>query len=263
MRLDSYLHKFKNVKSRTLAARLIKSGAVSILGKKIIDVSHDVEEGLIDDHIEISNADISKYVSRAGLKLESALKYFSTINSNFNPKDSICLDIGSSTGGFTDCLLQHGAKEVFCVDVGSDQLDEKIRKDNRVHVFEKTDIRNFFDALSKTSMNFVAPISHVVTDVSFISLAHIIPALKTLIFKNIVSKDMFGIFLIKPQFEVGPENLNKKGIVSDDEKSAEACKKIIETFEKEKFNVIDCIPSPITGGDGNKEYLIGVHYLEN
>lgn len=263
MRLDIYLHQYKNVKSRTLAARLIKSGAVSISGTVITDTSHDVEVGLLDDHIVIAPADISRYVSRAGLKLEGALKHFSALDTRFDPADAVCLDIGSSTGGFTDCLLQHDAREVFSVDVGTDQMDATLRQNPRVHLFEQTDIRNFATALRDKIPLQQPNISYVVIDVSFISLTHIIPVLNSLILEGVVTRDMRGIFLIKPQFEVGAAHINKQGVVTDDQVARAACDAVATICIQHRFKVFDYIRSDIAGGDGNVEYLIGVQSLEN
>lgn len=263
MRLDIYLHQYKNIKSRTLAARLIKSGAVSISGTIITDASHNIEIGSLDDHIMVAPANISKYVSRAGLKLEGALKHFSVLDTRFNPVDAVCLDIGSSTGGFTDCLLQHGAREVFSVDVGTDQMDATLRQNPRVHLFEQTDIRNFVTTL-RDKMPLQQPnISYVVIDVSFISLTHIIPVLNSLILEGVVARDMRGIFLIKPQFEVGAAHINKQGVVTDEQVARAACDAVAAICIQYGFKVFDYIRSDITGGDGNTEYLIGVQSLEN
>lgn len=263
MRLDIYLHQYKNVKSRTLAARLIQSGAVSIAGTVITDASHDIEVGSLDDHIVIASADISKYVSRAGLKLEGALRHFIALDSGFDPKDAVCLDIGSSTGGFTDCLLQHGAREVFAVDVGTNQMDAQLRIDSRVHLFEQTDIRNFAAALREKMPQTHPVMSYVVIDVSFISLTHIIPVLATLRSETIAAPNMRGIFLIKPQFEVGSPHLNKQGVVADENVARIACDTVSALCAQQGFKVFGCIKSEIAGGDGNIEYLIGVQALEN
>lgn len=181
------------------------------------------------------------YVSRGGLKLEKALKVF-----NLNVSDKILLDIGASTGGFTDCALQNGVKMSYALDVGYNQLAWKIRQDERVVVMERTNFRYVTPADLKFGMPNFASI-----DVSFISLKLILPVLKTLLVSN---SDV--VALVKPQFEAGREQVGKKGIVREP-KVHEAVLDTIITFSQSLgFDVKDLSFSPITGGDGNIEFLL-------
>ncbi|SET60858.1 23S rRNA (cytidine1920-2'-O)/16S rRNA (cytidine1409-2'-O)-methyltransferase [Salinibacillus kushneri] len=181
------------------------------------------------------------YVSRGGLKLEKALKYF-----ELSVEDKIMIDIGSSTGGFTDCALQNGAKLSYAIDVGQNQLDWKLRSDDRVIVMEKTNFRYVTpDQLKQGRPNFAS------IDVSFISLRIILPVLKRLLLDE---SDI--IALIKPQFEAGKEQVGKKGIVRDSAVHKEVLTNMIEFTVKEGYSVENLTYSPITGGEGNVEFLI-------
>ncbi len=233
MRLDVYLTEKGLCKSRTAAQSLIKSSGVSVNGKPCVKPSFEVADG---DKVEITGEQL-RYVGRGGLKLEGALKVFSLDMSGM-----VCLDIGSSTGGFTDCMLQNGAKKVYAVDVGTDQLDEKLRADSRVVVMEQTDIRTA--QLSET-VDFVG------TDVSFISLKQILPHIDRLL-----KKGGRAVVLIKPQFEAGRAALNKKGIVKDEKVRRKVVEDITEFALQCGFSVIGTADSPICGGDGNTEYLM-------
>lgn len=234
MRLDNYIaHHFGL--SRARAQLLIRDGSVQFRGKIVKKPSLDIDDDIIISDIVVT--DSIKYISRAGLKLEHALREFSIDVSGKN-----CLDIGSSTGGFTDCLLQHGAAHVDCVDVGSDQLHINIKNDSRVNVYEQTDIRNF-------KKNCIYDV--IVCDVSFISLVHIIPELP-----RFSDGNTRIIMLIKPQFEVGKEFLNKQGIVANDQVVQDCIQKIKNTLRQFGFTEQGVVPSPITGGDGNQEFLI-------
>ncbi|WP_102274626.1 TlyA family RNA methyltransferase [Cytobacillus massiliigabonensis] len=181
------------------------------------------------------------YVSRGGLKLEKALKIF-----NLNVKDKILLDIGASTGGFTDCALQNGAKMSYALDVGYNQLAWKLRQDERVVVMERTNFRYVTPAdLTEGMPNFAS------IDVSFISLKLILPVLKTLLVSN---SDV--VALVKPQFEAGREQVGKKGIVRDSKVHEQVLEMIIDFSLSLGYNVCDLSFSPITGGDGNIEFLL-------
>ncbi len=232
MRIDQFLVNHFNL-SRSRAQLLIKDGAVCVMGKVITKSSHEIPENFDINLVTIT--DTVKYVSRAGLKLEHALQEFSL---DVNHKK--CLDIGSSTGGFTDCLLQYGASHIDCVDVGTDQLHEKIKTNSHVSVFEQTDIRNF------DGDNY----DIIVADISFISLNSIIPILSKFCKNNTQI-----ILLIKPQFEVGKEFLNKQGIVKDNQVITESIEKIKTTLHENGFVMNSIINSPILGGDGNREFL--------
>lgn len=234
IRLDSYLSEKQIVKSRNVAATMIKEGKVSVNGAVCTKPSFSVSD---DDKIEITG-DMPKYVGRGGLKLEKALGFF-----GIDLKDKICIDIGASTGGFTDCMLQNGAGRVYAVDVGSDQLDEKLRKDSRVISMEQTDVRNLTDEIP--AVDFIS------IDVSFISLKLVLPAAIRFL------KDGGSLVaLIKPQFEAGKASLNKKGIVRDEKTRQRVCDDIKQFAITCGFS-FECVTvSPINGGDGNMEYLI-------
>jgi 23S rRNA (cytidine1920-2'-O)/16S rRNA (cytidine1409-2'-O)-methyltransferase len=232
-RLDILIHKRALVESRKIASDLIKAGKVFVNGEVVIKPSKEFHE---DSEVEIS--ELPKYVSRAGLKLEKALDTF-----NIDVKSKIALDVGSSTGGFTDCLLQKGIRKVYAVDVGTNQLHEKIKSDERVISFEQTDIRKIENLPEKVDL--------VVIDVSFISLELILPSVKKFLKDN-------GkiIVLVKPQFEVGKEKIGKGGIVKEENDRLEVLEKIKRISGGLGFEIKGQIESPIKGGDGNIEYLL-------
>lgn len=180
------------------------------------------------------------YVSRGGLKLEKAIKYF-----NLEINDKVMIDIGSSTGGFTDCALQNGVRLVYAVDVGTNQLVWKLRNDKRVVVKEKTNFRY----ATKDLFEFDKP-NFASIDVSFISLSHIFEPLE-----NILNDQDLVVALIKPQFEAGRDRVGKKGIVRDYETHVDVINDVIEFSSKFNFNIQDLTFSPITGGEGNIEFL--------
>ena len=194
-RLDVYLVKVNIVPSRSKAAELINNNKVMVNNKIISKASYEVNE---NDDIKILNNEVLKYVSRGGLKLEKAINYF-----NLSLKDKVILDIGSSTGGFTDCALQNGAKLVYALDVGTNQLHESLKNNNKVISMENT---NFKDV---TSEMFKESIDLYVCDVSFISILTIIRKLKEL------DNNFDIVILFKPQFEVGKNNLNASGVVKN------------------------------------------------
>ena len=194
-RIDVFLVENMGIRSRSKAQELIKGGYVTCNGKPVSKAGLFVKES---DKVEISENEVLKYVSRGGLKLEGAIKEF-----DLDFKDAVVLDIGSSTGGFTDCALQHGAKKVIAVDVGTDIMDENLRKDSRIELYENTDIREFPEEK-------YAGIRYAVCDASFISLP--------IVLKNLgASKHTFTLMaLIKPQFECGPVIAAKyKGVITD------------------------------------------------
>ncbi len=237
MRLDAYLVANNRV-TRSRAKLLIEEGAVSVNGIVTTKANKTI---LPTDVVTLVN--VIPYVSRAGLKLEHALHEFA-----INPTNYSCLDIGSSTGGFTDCLLVNGA-HVDAVDVGTNQLAESLRSDSRVRLYEQTDIRNF-----------TADISYdlIVCDASFISLTKIIPVLSK--FSNTGTK---VVLLIKPQFEVGKEHLGKGGIVVNMDAVQNAITAIISLAEDYSYTLsAPVIPAGIRGGDGNQEYCAYFTYSE-
>lgn len=233
-RLDVYLSDNNIVKSRSLAASLIKQGSVEVNGRICTKPSFAVSD---DDTVKIIG-ELPKYVGRGGLKLEKALAHY-----RLHLDGAVCVDIGASTGGFTDCMLQNGAEKVYSVDVGTDQLDEKLRNDSRVISMEKTDIRNCIGTLPQ--VDFIS------IDVSFISLKLVLPYAFALL------KDGGEcVALIKPQFEAGKAHLSKNGIVRDTKVHKKVCEEIAEFASAVGFERGETITSPITGGDGNTEYLI-------
>ncbi len=239
-RLDVYLSDNNIVKSRSLAATLIKQGSVEVNGRIYTKPSFTVGDG---DNVKIIG-ELPKYVGRGGLKLEKALAHY-----RLHLDGTVCIDIGASTGGFTDCMLQNGAAKVYSVDVGTDQLDEKLRNDSRVISMEKTDIRNCVGTLPQ--VDFIS------IDVSFISLKLVLPSAFALL------KDGGEcVALIKPQFEAGKAHLSKNGIVRDTKVHKKVCDNIAEFASAVGFERSEIIPSPITGGDGNTEYLIYLKRLK-
>ncbi|HTJ03034.1 MAG TPA: TlyA family RNA methyltransferase [Methylovirgula sp.] len=221
--------------TRAKAQEAIALGLVRVAGKALTKAS-----AMIDDAIAIEAEKPYPWVSRGGVKLAAALDAF-----GFDPKDRICLDVGASTGGFTDVLLARGAAQVYAVDVGRGQLDAKLRDDRRVVSMEATDARNLTPAI------FAAPPAFITFDVSFISLRLVLPAVLPL-----TAEGAKLVALIKPQFEVGPAFVTK-GIVKDDAKRQEACAAIDALIGASGWTIDGLIPSPIEGTDGNREFLIG------
>ena len=238
MRLDVYLSEKNLTKSRAAAAALIKAGAVSVNGKIVEKSAFEVGE---NDDVKIVGETL-KYVGRGGLKLEKALEI-----GKIDLSGKTCLDIGASTGGFTDCMLQNGAKTVYAVDVGTNQLDEKLRNDARVISLENTDIRDFF---LNSEADFIG------ADVSFISLKLVLPH----VFRLLKNGGKAAV-LVKPQFEagsssVGRKALSKKGVVTDEKARLKIVAEVRDFAEQCGFTVLLTEKSPITGGSGNVEYLM-------
>lgn len=244
-RADELLVDLSLVKSRSKARAIIEEGKVFVNGKAVDKPSRKFPEDTLFE-ISAENATL-RYVSRAGLKLEEFLNHFKV-----SLQDLRILDAGASTGGFTDCALQHGAMESVCVDIGSGQLHSKLLNDSRVTNYEKTDVRNltpdFFDG---NLFDFIC------ADLSFISLEKILPFLVPLLKNN--SK---MACLIKPQFETSAKIMRKnKGVIRDTETMLMAVEKI-RTFAETNFpemEIMGIIESPIKGGDGNTEYLLGLY----
>lgn len=237
-RLDQLLVEKGLFPSRTRAQAAIMAGSVFVNGQKADKAGHAFSS---DAAINIKGESLP-YVSRGGLKLEAALKQF-----KIDVKGKTAIDIGASTGGFTDCLLQHGAEKVYAVDVGYGQLDYKLRKDPRVVVIERTNARNLtLKELGLTTSN----ISLCVIDVSFISLTKILPAVY-----NLLADKAEVIALIKPQFEAKREQVGKGGIVKDPKVHEEVIEKVSRFARELGFQVKGLIKSPIEGADGNVEFL--------
>lgn len=234
-RLDIELTRRGLVKSRNVAAQLIKEGKIFVNGSCVTKSAYNTEE---NDEVTI-NGGLPKYVGRGGLKLEKAIESF-----DIDLNGCICIDVGASTGGFTDCMLQSGANFVYSVDVGNNQLDDKLRNDKRVLSLENTDIRAVGDKIPQKA-DFIS------VDVSFISLKLILPEIKRLL-----KKKGRAVALVKPQFEVGKSGIGKHGVVKDKALREKSVQEIREFAVELGFVCNGCILSPITGGDGNVEYLL-------
>ena len=235
MRLDLYLFSAGLVRSRTEAKSFICEGAVTVNGKSVTKPSLEVSES---DNITVDTSS-KRFVSRGGLKLEGALTHFGV-----SPNGQRCLDVGASSGGFTDCLLKGGAEAVIAVDSGTAQLVPEIREDRRVISKEGFNARY----MTPEDLEFTPTLA--VMDVSFISATYIIPAVY-----DVLALDGSFILLIKPQFEVGRLGLKKGGIVKDEKTALSAVKKVIDFACAVGFTSLGVIKSPILGGDGNTEYL--------
>jgi 23S rRNA (cytidine1920-2'-O)/16S rRNA (cytidine1409-2'-O)-methyltransferase len=238
-RLDRWMVEHAVAESREKAQGLIMAGEVLVDGVKATKAGQSVAP---DARIEVLTK--PRYVSRGGLKLEGALSRFS-----LDPTGLICADFGSSTGGFTDCLLQSGAAHVFAIDVGTNQLDWRLRSDPRVTVLEGVNARYLEPA------ELGRPIDLAVCDVSFISATLIIPAMLRVLREN----GGCLVVLVKPQFEVGKGLVGKGGIVRDPALHEESCGKVRKFIEDAGFKT-DIMESPITGAEGNREFLLyGFH----
>lgn len=234
-RLDVRLVELGLAKSRERAKNLIKSGAVTVNGKPVMKPSLVISE---EDAIETLEEDI-QYVGRGALKLEKAASEFM-----IDFKGSVCLDIGASTGGFTEFMLKNGAEKVYAVDVGHGQLAENLRNDIRVVNAEGTDIRN-------VSVDFFGgQVDLISVDVSFISLKKIIPKIYELL-----KPEGTAVILIKPQFEAGKENIGKRGIVKDKKVHVRILEEINAFAMESGLNAEKYTYSPLKGGSGNIEYL--------
>lgn len=235
-RADAVLAARGFYESRARARAAIEAGLVEIAGRRIAKPSEPV-----DPDAQVTRADQPHpWVSRGGLKLAAALDAF-----GFDPQGRVCLDTGASTGGFTDVLLTRGAKRVVAVDVGHGQLHPRIAGDPRVVSLEGRDARTL--DLAATG----GPVEAIVCDVSFISLALVLPHVL-----GLAAQGAWLAALIKPQFEAGRENVTK-GLVKDERIRDDVCERIRKLVEDQGWRVVGLIPSPIEGGDGNVEYLIG------
>lgn len=237
-RLDLILVEREFFETREKAKREIMVGNV-IVNEQVVTKAGTMFKD--NDDLNIHIKDKLKYVSRGGLKLEKAIKTW-----DLNFKDKLVLDIGASTGGFTDCALQNGAKCVYSVDVGKNQLDWKLRNDERVVSIEEMHIKDLKEKdIGDEKVNYI------VIDVSFISLTKVIPY-----FEKFLAKNAKIVMLVKPQFEVGREKIGKNGVVENEEYHDEAIKKIISFSKKCGYEVIGVEDSPIKGAKGNKEFLM-------
>jgi 23S rRNA (cytidine1920-2'-O)/16S rRNA (cytidine1409-2'-O)-methyltransferase len=233
-RLDQLLFDRGLVESREKARALILAGQVLVNGQKANKPGHAVAA---DSSVELLQK--PRYVGRGGLKLEAALHHFAIAVAG-----RICLDVGSSTGGFTDCLLQHEAARVYAIDVGTGQLDWRLRNDPRVVVREQINARYL------TREQVPEQIDLAVCDVSFISVTMILPALASLLASN---AEM--VILVKPQFELEKRHVGKGGIIRDSQLHAEACRRVEQAVQRIGFRT-GILPSPILGAEGNQEFLL-------
>ncbi len=224
--------------SREKAKKLINGGSVAVNGKVVKKAGYNVSE---DDVVELCGA-VMPYVSRGGFKLEKAISVF-----DINLSGLVCADIGASTGGFTDCMLQNGAAKVYSVDVGSNQLSYKLQSDSRVINLEKTNFRYIDKSIFADRVDFCS------VDVSFISLKHILPNLF-----EILKPNGSAVCLIKPQFEAGRENIGKNGVVKEFSIHISVIENIYDFAIETGFSVAGIDYSPIKGPQGNIEYLINL-----
>jgi len=225
------------VPSRERAQALILAGRVLVNEQKVEKPGASVDS---ESAIRLLGDDL-RYVSRGGLKLERALEYW-----KIDVTGKMCMDVGTSTGGFTDCLLQHGASTVIAVDTGYGQIDMKLRNDRRVRLLEKTNARYL-------KAEDVEPVQLVVMDVSFISATLVLPAVVQSSSPDVV------VVLVKPQFEAGREHVGKGGIVRDESAQKMAVDKVATCLAQLGFEVADAIDSPILGTEGNREFLLYGH----
>lgn len=235
-RIDQRLVEEGLAPSRARAADLVRRGRVTVAG-----LPASKPGALVADEAPLAvSGEDTQYVSRGGLKLQAALEAF-----GLSPEGRVALDVGASTGGFTEVLLARGAARVYAVDVGRDQLHKRLRTDPRVVTLEATDARRLDETL------IAEPVAAIVADVSFISLTQALPAaLKR------AGKSAWLVALIKPQFEAGREAVGKGGIVRDEKDRERAIARVRDFLEDEGWRVLGVIQSPITGGSGNVEFLI-------
>lgn len=242
-RLDTALFERGFAESREKAKALIMSGVVYVNNQKSDKAGNTVKP---DDIIEVRGETL-KYVSRGGLKLEKAMQSFP-----IDLSGCVCMDIGASTGGFTDCMLQNGAARVYAVDVGYGQLAWRLRTDERVINLERTNFRYITAEQIPEAIDFAS------VDVSFISLYHIFPRLNSLL-----RSSGRAVCLIKPQFEAGKENVGKKGVVRDKAVHIAVIEKIISLALENGFSVLGLDFSPVKGPEGNIEYLCFLEKSDN
>lgn len=243
VRLDRLLLDRQLASSRERAQALILAGKVLVDGQKVEKAGTGVDQSV---EIRLLGEDL-KYVSRGGLKLEKAVDHW-----NIDVREKTCLDVGASTGGFTDCLLQRGAARVIAVDTGQGQIDFRLRQDSRVRLLEKTNARYLTREMIGETVDLV------VMDVSFISATLVLPAVVASAFPEEVA-DRAGrkiVVLVKPQFEVGREKVGKSGIVRDEEAQTAAVEKVRQALTALGCRETDTVESPIQGAEGNREFLL-------
>ncbi len=227
--------------SRERAQAMVLAGQVLVNEQKVSKPGTSVEA---DSALRLLGKDI-RYASRGGLKLERALEHWT-----IQVAGRVCLDVGASTGGFTDCLLQHGAARVIAVDTGYGQMDLKLRQDPRVRLLERTNARYL------TAADVGEPVSFVAVDVAFISATLVLPAVVAAARGETVAHCVELVVLVKPQFEVGRERVGKGGIVRDKEAQAAAVSRVRTAVESLGGRQVDVTDSPILGAEGNREFLL-------
>jgi 23S rRNA (cytidine1920-2'-O)/16S rRNA (cytidine1409-2'-O)-methyltransferase len=246
VRLDRLLLERGLVPSRERGQSLILAGRVLVDEQRVDKAGAAIASDAV---IRLLGDDLP-YVSRGGLKLAAALAHW-----HLDVRERICMDIGASTGGFTDCLLQNGARQVIAVDTGYGQLDMKLRSDPRVRLLEKTNARYLTPAQLWPGDTPRDPIELVAMDVSFISATLVLPAvIECVLGSGVMQLDL--VTLVKPQFEVGRKQVGKGGIVRDPEAQQLAVRKVAAVVEELGGRKIESIESPILGGEGNREFLL-------
>jgi len=245
VRLDKLILQRGLAPSRERAQALVLAGRVLVNEQKIEKAGASVDEEAV---LRILG-DEMPYVSRGGLKLARAIEHW-----HIDVHGKVCMDIGTSTGGFTDCLLQHGAAQVIAVDTGYGQIDMKLRNDPRVRLLEKTNARYLTSEQVWPGTEAPVPIRLVAMDVSFISATLVLPAVVQC--ARVVSSGFELVVLVKPQFEVGRENIGKGGIVRDAEAQLMAVERVKAAVVELGGTEIDVIESPILGAEGNREFLL-------
>jgi len=236
-RLDKLIFNRGLVPSRERAQALIIAGKILVDDQKVEKPGAQVES---DSVIRLLGEDL-RYVSRGGLKLEKALEYW-----RIDASGKTCIDVGASTGGFTDCLLQHGAARVIAIDTGRGQIDAKLRNDSRVQLLENTNARY----LTRAQLDVKGRADFLAMDVAFISATLVLPAVIS------TTEPREIVVLVKPQFEVGRERVGSGGIVRDEADQAAAVQKVRDAVEQLGGRDIDVTGSPITGAEGNREFLL-------
>jgi 23S rRNA (cytidine1920-2'-O)/16S rRNA (cytidine1409-2'-O)-methyltransferase len=246
IRIDKLLVERGLVVSRERAQAVLIAGRVLVNGQKLEKAGTNVES---DAEVRLLGEDL-KYVSRGGLKLEAALLHW-----EIDLRGQTCMDVGTSTGGFTDCMLQYGAAEVIAVDTGYGQIAARLRADPRVKLLENTNAR-YLTIEQLRSVNASLPVRFIAMDVSFISVTLILPAVLQAAFDRPSIGNRAIVVLVKPQFEAGREAVGKGGIVRDEQAQKDAVLKVRSAVEALGGRKLDVIDSPIRGGEGNREFLL-------
>jgi 23S rRNA (cytidine1920-2'-O)/16S rRNA (cytidine1409-2'-O)-methyltransferase len=250
VRIDKLLVERGLVPSRERAQAMVLSGRVMVDGQKVEKAGAGVDP---EADVRFLGEDL-KYVGRGGLKLEAALEHW-----KIDLMGRKCMDVGASTGGFTDCMLQHGAAEVTAVDTGYGQIAMRLRSDPRVNLMEKTNAR-YLTAEKLPQFGRATPISFIAIDVSFISVTLVLPAVLESAFVPAAAMQREIVVLIKPQFEVGRELVGKGGIVKNEQAQQNAVLKVTQLVADLKGQHMEVIDSPILGMEGNKEFLLHAEF---